>query len=207
MPALLIVVATEAERPAVGAESVVEILVCGIGKTAAAAATALRLVQGGVGAVVSFGVAGAYPAGGLAIGDVVVGTEAAVVDEGLESGGAFVPFSSPGMHVPAATWMCSDAALVDRLVSGPPHAFRVEAGRIATVSVCAGTQRLADGRGRTALAEGAEGGAVAHVCGLVGVPFAEVRGISNPCGLRDAAPFDLGLAVAHAGEVLSRLVP
>ncbi|MCG3136018.1 MAG: Futalosine hydrolase [Planctomycetes bacterium] len=199
---VLVVVATEAERPSVPAE----ILVCGIGKTGAAAAVASRVALGGVRAIVSFGVAGAYPRGGLAIGDVAVATEVAVVDEGLEIGERFLPFDRPGMHVPGAAWMPTDAAMRDALLSGAPPSFAVAAGRIATVSVCAGTHRLAEERGALgAIAEGMEGASIAHVAAARCIPFAEVRGISNACGPRDGRPFELAGPLAHADELLRRL--
>lgn len=200
---VLVVVATEAERPSVPAE----ILVCGVGKTGAAAATATRLALGGVRAVVSFGVAGAYPQSGLRIGDVAVATEVAVIDEGLEAGDRFVPFARPGMPVPGAEWTETDAALRDALLSGAPPSFAVAAGRIATVSVCAGTHRLAEERGALgAVAEGMEGAAVAWAAAAHRIPFVEVRGISNECGPREGRPFDLATALAHADEMLRRLV-
>jgi len=211
-PTVLVVVATEAERPA----GAFDVLVCGVGKSGAAARTAAWLAGRGpddapVAAVVSFGVAGAYPSSGLAVGDVVVASEVALLDEGLETGERFVPFARPGMDVPGAAWTPCDAALVDRLVSGPPRAFQVVAGRVGTVSVCAGTSRLAEERGRHGVvAEGMEGAAVALAAAARGVescvPFVEVRGISNLCGPRDGAPFDLVTAVRNAAEVLALLV-
>jgi futalosine hydrolase len=210
VPPILLVVATEAERPA-PADARVDVLVCGVGKAAAAARTAERLAARAaagepVAAVVSFGVAGAYPASGLALGDVVVAAELAILDEGLETGDRFVPFARPGMDVPGAAWTACDPALVDRLVSAPPPAFRVVAGRVATVSACAGSARLAEERGRHGvLAEGMEGAAVALAAAARGVPFVEVRGISNLCGPREEAPFDLATAVRNAGEVVALL--
>jgi len=201
----LIVVATDAERPdpAVG-----EILVCGVGKTAAGVAVALRLADGGIDAVVSFGVAGAYPRSGLALGDVVVATEVAVLDEGLETGGEFRRFERPGMSVPGARWTPTDPVLRSDLADSTATTteFRVADGRIGTVSVCAGTARLADERSAAnVLAEGMEGAAVALAAARHGVPFAEVRGISNACGPRDGAPFDLVGAIRSANAVLMRL--
>jgi futalosine hydrolase len=211
---ILVVVATDAERLPLaerGGAASFDVLVCGVGKAAAAARTAARLAERAAEddlpvAVVSFGVAGAYPLSGLAVGDVVVATDVAILDEGLEAGDRFVPFARPGMDVPGAAWTPCDAALVDRLVSAPPPAWQVLAGRIATVSVCAGTLRLADERGRgSVLAEGMEGAAVALAAAARGVPFVEVRGVSNLCGPRDGAPFDLATAAGHAAEVLLRL--
>ena len=197
---LLIVVATEAERPLV---DVGEVLVCGVGKSAAAVATALRLSDGGVAGVVSFGVAGAYPRSGLVVGDVVVASEVAVIDEGLEKGAEFSSFSRAGMEVPGAAWLPTDP-LLRSSVAASGHAFKVALGRVATVSVCAGTERLARERAETgALAEGMEGAAIALAAARHGVPFAEIRGISNPCGPRDAAPFDLVSAIHNASAVLA----
>ena len=195
---LLVVVATQAERPSGGP---FEILVCGVGKTGAAAATAARLARGGVAGVLSFGVAGAFPASGLGVGDVIVADEVAVIDEGLETGAAFVPFARPGMDVPGAAWTKCDPSIVR--VAATSEAFRVARGRIATVSVCAGSERLALERSACgALAEGMEGAAVAHAASLFGVPFAELRGISNLCGPRDGARFELGLAIRNAARLL-----
>jgi futalosine hydrolase len=194
---LLLVVATGAEAPRA---SGYEVLVCGVGKIGAAAATAARLAKGGVGGVIAFGAAGAYPESGLQIGDVVVATEVAVLDEGLETGEAFVPFARPGMPLPAAEWTRCEPLLGS--ASAHPR-FRVAWGRIATVSVCAGTSRLARERAASgALAEAMEGAAVAWAASLFSVPFAELRGISNLCGPRRGAPFDLGAAVRHAAELL-----
>ena len=203
---IVVAVATEAERPAGSLPERWEVLVTGVGKTGAAVAAALRLAKGDVAAIVSFGVAGAYPTTGLDVGDVVVALATAVVDEGLETGSRFVPFAKPGMPVPAAAWTPTDAALRDRLLAAGPRSFRVSTGRIATVSVCAGMSRLAAERAALgAAAEGMEGAAIAYAASMAGVPFAEVRGISNLCGPRDGAPFDLATAVAHAAEVLRGL--
>jgi len=197
---LLVVVATDAETPR---DVDAEILVCGVGKIGAAAATAARLAKGGVRAVISFGVAGAYPGAGLDVGDVAVATDVAVVDEGLETGTKFVAFARPGMSVPGAQWRRCDASLV---ADAPADAtFRVVKGRVATVSVCAGAARLATERAATgAVAEAMEGAAVAHAASLFGVAFAELRGVSNLCGPRDGARFDVSIAVANAAKLLPK---
>ena len=49
-----------------------------------------------------------------------------------------------------------------------------------------------------ALAESMEGAAAAHICALYGVPFLEVRGISNLVGDRDRAAWQVRRAVAAA---------
>ena len=201
---LLVVVATEVEIPSLGG---VETLVCGVGKSAAGVRTALRLVDGGVRAVVSFGVAGAYPGGGIELGDVVVATEVAVVDEGLETGARFEPFDRPDMPVPGADWTATDPGLCTRLDAPVGADFSLARGRIATISVCAGTERLANERASSgAVAESMEGAAVGYAASCCDVPFVELRGISNACGPREGAAFELALAVRNAGVALARLV-
>jgi futalosine hydrolase len=77
---------------------------------------------------------------------------------------------------------------------------------MATVSVCAGTDRLVAERARQgALAESMEGAAVAFAAARQGVPFVEVRGISNLCGPRDGASFNLAAAIRNAATVLETL--
>jgi futalosine hydrolase len=53
-----------------------------------------------------------------------------------------------------------------------------------------------------ALAEGMEGAAVAYAASRFGVPFAELRGISNLCGPREGARFDLEGAIRNAAKLL-----
>ena len=57
-----------------------------------------------------------------------------------------------------------------------------------------------------ALAESMEGAAAAHVCALYGVPFLEVRGISNLVGDRDRQSWQVEDAVAAAGRAALALV-
>jgi futalosine hydrolase len=56
-----------------------------------------------------------------------------------------------------------------------------------------------------ALAESMEGAAAAHICALYGVPFMEIRGISNLVGDRDRERWQVRRAVA-AGSWAVRAV-
>jgi futalosine hydrolase len=53
-----------------------------------------------------------------------------------------------------------------------------------------------------ALVENMEGVAAAHVCTLYGVPFQEIRGVSNRAGDRDKRRWDLDRAVTVAQEAV-----
>lgn len=199
---LLIVCATDGEIPDVPFGRVA---VCGVGKAAAAVATMSALAAEPASGVVSFGVAGALAAH-LDVGDVVVGRTARVLDEGLETGDRFTSFADGPMPVPAGDApLRADPRLLDVLLVPASLPFRLLDGDIGTVSVCAGSRRLADERAALACAEAMEGAAVALAAAAFDVPFVEVRGISNRCGPRDGAPFDLETSVRNATRVLARL--
>lgn len=80
-------------------------------------------------------------------------------------------------------------------------------GGIATVSTCSGTDDLAAevARRTNGVAEAMEGAAVGHVAHRFGVPFGEVRVISNTTGNRGSQTWDLPGALARLSDVASRL--
>ena len=202
---MLIVCATSApDTPCRQAVSGAEVVVCGVGKIAAASETALALARHRYGLVVSAGVAGALPRSDLAVGDVVVATKVRVVDEGLRTGSGFVPFDRPGMPVPGARWAVPDPEWRSRVLSVQVQGFRLRSGPVATVSECAGTDELAHERASQGfVAEAMEGAAVAHAAEHHRVPFLELRAISNPCGNRDGTPFELERPMANLAIVLA----
>jgi futalosine hydrolase len=77
-------------------------------------------------------------------------------------------------------------------------------GAILTVSTVTGTAARADAlaaRYPDAVAEGMEGFGVATACALAGVPFAEVRAISNAVGPRDRGAWRIREALDALAEV------
>ena len=100
-----------------------------------------------------------------------------------------------------------DAALVSAaaVVLEP---FGAVAGPFVTVSACSGTgARGAELAGRFgAVCESMEGAAYAHVAALYGVPFLEVRGISNRVEDRDLSAWRLHDAAAIAARAVETLV-
>ena len=84
----------------------------------------------------------------------------------------------------------------------------VKVGPFATVQECSGTDELGLERGARfgAVCENMEGAAAAHVCALYGVPFLELRAMSNRVEKRDPEQWDLVGAVARAQEAASRLL-
>lgn len=187
----------------------------GMGKTNAAhGATALletRPVRGALG----FGIAGAYPASGLGAGDVVLASEAVYADEGVEAPDGWL--STEGIGIPLL-----ERDGVRRFNHFPLDAQRVERARAAleaadiparvgpalTVSSCSGTTARGDVLARRfgALTEGMEGAALAHVCALYGVPFLELRAVSNRVEDRDLATWRIRDAADAAQRAVRALV-
>ena len=213
MKRTLVIVAVEAERAALGARCLaapeVRVVVAGIGRTNAAAATAEALAEARAAgapfaAVISTGIAGALPGSNLAIGTVLVSDACIYAEEGIalpEGQGDMRALGFPlgdfeGNRVPV-----DGALLVAFRALGP-------ACEIATVATCSGTDAAAlSVRTRTgAMAEAMEGAAVVHAARRVGVPAIEIRSISNTTGDRATQRWDISAAFAALQRVGDALV-
>jgi futalosine hydrolase len=162
------------------------ICICGIGKANAAHGTALLIEKFKPDFVWNIGIAGAYPSSGLKIGDVVITEKEIYGDEGL--------LAKDGFHT-----MNEILDVQNEFIMHIPEELRVRSlelgvkmGNFITVSTCTGT--LEKGREIeqrfNALCENMEGAAIAHICALLGIPAAEIRGISNIIEDRTAEPLN-----------------
>lgn len=181
------------------------VLAAGMGKVNAAHGATALLERHAVRGVVSFGIAGAYAGSGVSIAEVVVASEVAYGDEGVETPTGWM--TPEAMEIPLAVrggtrffdCFVPDAERVENARSALRAAgIAARAGGIATVSTCSGTTalgaRLAKRTG--ALCEAMEGAAVAHICTLYDVPFLEVRAISNDVEDRDMGRWRIAEAAA-----------
>lgn len=157
--------------------------------------------------LVSFGVCGAYPlrlfaAASLSVGDVCVVTHDSFGDEGVDTETGFVSASTLGLY--GETTFAAPAELVARVAG----ALALPCVRGATVATCCGTDARASAvAARTGAAvETMEGAAVALVCARFGVPWLQVRAVSNHCGDRQRAGFDLARALDALAAVMPRVV-
>ncbi|MCA9710892.1 MAG: futalosine hydrolase [Myxococcales bacterium] len=169
----------------------------GVGKVAAALSLLRRGLERPPAAVVLFGLAGAYP-GGPAVGEACLVTDDWLADEGVDAPAGFVPLEALGLGR-RGPWSTDDALTdrLDRALGGGLSRVRA-----ATVSTCSGTDALAHARvlGCPGVAvETMEGAAVGAACAELGVPWAQLRVISNRTGDRDRAGWDLegSLAALH----------
>jgi futalosine hydrolase len=155
--------------------------------------------------VLLFGVCGAYPPGhvpgaGLEVGQLCVVGEEWLADEGVATTGGFTTIAALGLgsvgpfHADAGR-----TAAVARVLAAPIV-------RGATVSTCSGTDETSQAAARTGAAiETMEGAAVAIACRRAGVPWVQVRCVSNRTGERSRGGWDLPRAVAIVQEAVRRL--
>ncbi len=154
--------------------------------------------------ILNVGLAGLLPGADAQLGDLVLATRSVPADEGIETPAGFRTFSEMGFalldgidEVPITPdWRARLCGLVDH--EGP----------IATVSTCAGTDaRAASVRERTgAICEACEGAAAGLVAHRLGLPFAELRVLSNTTGDREHQRWDARRALERMGEVIARIV-
>lgn len=187
-------VAAEAEAFARGLPAGVDVAVApvGVGPAAAAAGTARLLALAGdrYRAVVSAGIAGGI---GLPPGATVLATRSVAADLGADSPEGFLSLDELGFGSAVAE---VDPALLAALRAALPQAVLGEVLTVSTVTGTAqGTAALVR-RHPDAVAEAMEGYGVACAAQGAGLPFAELRTISNAVGPRDRAAWRIGDALA-----------
>ena len=195
MTGLLVVTAVPAEAEAVRAgltEPTVTVVPVGVGPAVAGAATARLLALAEAAgrpyrAVLSAGIAGGF-AGRVTVGGTVLATRSVAADLGAESPEGFIPVDELGMPAEllgGGVAVPADPGLLGALRTALPAAT---VGAVLTVSTVTGTAAstaaLAD-RHPDAVAEAMEGYGVAVAATQAGLPFAELRTVSNPIGPRD----------------------
>ena len=189
----------------------------GMGKTNAAQALTALLESREIAGVVGFGVGGAYPGSGLEPGDVAIATSEIYGDEGVAAPQGWLTTREIGIPLLDQ----GDLRHFNEFPIAPPRlaaafgALRAAgivsiAGTFVTVSCCSGTAARGEELARRfdAVCESMEGAAYAHVAALYGLPFLELRGISNLVEDRDLSRWrlrDAARAAANAIAVLARV--
>jgi futalosine hydrolase len=149
--------------------------------------------------VIQFGIGGAYPRGGLRVGDLAVASEEHYGDVGVEAPDGWMSMDDVGFPLVDA-----DPPLHNRMPIDGAMAARVgtllgaTVGPFVTVNRCSGLSALGEELyARTlGICESMEGAAAAHVCALYELPFIEVRAASNMVEDRDRSRWRVGPAVA-----------
>ncbi|MER7443641.1 futalosine hydrolase [Micromonospora avicenniae] len=215
MSGLLVVTAVPAEADAIRAglaDPTVTVTPVGVGPAVAAAATARALALAEVAgqpyrAVISAGVAGGF-AGRVPVGGTVLGTASIAADLGAEAPEGFIPIDALGMPpalLGGGSTIVADPELLAALRAALPDAV---IGPVLTVNTVTGTAvstELLSKRHPDAVAEAMEGYGVAVAAAQAGLPFAELRTISNPIGPRDRNSWRMREALAALTEAAPAL--
>lgn len=198
-----------------------EVVLCvgGMGKVNAAHAASLMLAEFAPEALIMFGIGGAYPSSGAAIGDIALAHEEIAGDEGVLTHEGFkdteyigIPLLKTASSVIYTTYPATEAllkrALHTLIASSEPGVRNVHFGPFVTLSTCTGTaQRAKELEDRHhGLCENMEGAAAAQVAGLHNIPWLELRGISNIVEDRDLKKWNIPIAAEAAQKAVARIL-
>ncbi|MCW3843387.1 futalosine hydrolase [Micromonospora yasonensis] len=217
MSGLLVVTAVPAEAEAVRTgltDPTVTVAPVGVGPAVAGAATARLLALAEAAgrpyrAVVSAGIAGGF-VGRVAVGGTVLATRSVAADLGAESPEGFLPIEELGMSpelLGTGSVVPADPALLAALRSALPDAV---VGAVLTINTVTGTAESTAAlaaRHPDAVAEAMEGYGVAVAAAQAGLPFAELRTVSNPIGPRDRGAWRMREAFAALTAAAAALSP
>jgi futalosine hydrolase len=197
------------------------ILLCigGLGKVNAAHTATLMLSRFDPDALLVFGIGGAYPSSGAGIGDLALASEEVAGDEGVLTLEGFrdtryigIPLVKTATSLIYTTYPASQHLMQRSLQSVAAHRTfneeKIHVGRFVTLSTCTGTAERAQEMEERyhGLCENMEGAAVAQVAELHGVPWLEVRGISNIVDERDMKKWDIPKAAGAAQQAVRHIV-
>lgn len=166
----------------------------GPGKVNAGVSTALSIERFAPEIIINFGIGGLYPGAGGSDTILAVAEKEIYADEGvlLEKGFHGLSFMKLSLATEETPPIFNEIPVDKRLFStqkevvkktGLPFAW----GAFLTVSTVTGTDDRARQLRRRygAVCENMEGASVGHVAYLYGIPFGEIRGISNLVGRRN----------------------
>lgn len=196
--AILRALATESTADSAAARAVV-VEVGGVGSAAVAATAARVLATGRFDAAMSAGIAGGFRA---PVGGTAIATASIAADLGAASPDGFLDLERLGLGTGV---LDADPALVTAARAALPHAAVGPVLTVATVTGTAEGARDLLGRHPDAVAEAMEGFGVATAAAQVGVPFGELRTISNIVGPRDRSAWRIGAALDGLSEAFAAL--
>lgn len=184
--------------------------ISGMGKTNAAHAVTLLIEKYSPSCIVNFGIGGAYPSSGLKVGDIAVAEKEVYADEGVLLKDGLHSFEITGVPILKVRGrkyfneFPADKRLSRQALKAAGAIANGKSGVFLTVSACTGTRKRAGELAAkfSPLCENMEGAAIAHICRLYGIPFAEIRGISNIVEDRDKGKWDIKLAAENCQKAV-----
>lgn len=200
----------------------------GVGQVNTAAALTLALTRHEPTVILQFGVGGAYVQSGLEVGDLAIATEECYGDTGVLTPEGWTDLEGMGFPMLPARTDDQGRTLRKSLYNRIPleagraehirqclksgmegiSAHQIAAGPFITVQQCSGVQSAGDTLAARygGICENMEGAAAAHVAAANGIPFVEIRGISNRVVDRDLSQWDLPLAIRRCQQAVRLIV-
>jgi futalosine hydrolase len=187
-------------RSAKTAAGEVVVVAGGVGPASAAACAGAAILIERPDVVLSAGVAGGF-GGRAAIGDVVVADVVVHADLGAESPDGFRSIADLGLGK-------ATVRLDERVTAVAAARTGAVVGAVLTVSTVTGSdERAAELADRhRPVAEAMEGAGVLAAARAHGLPFGEIRAVSNRVGRRDRAAWDLPAALEALRGAFARLL-
>jgi futalosine hydrolase len=200
---ILVVAATPLEIPRLASGAcgghTLHVLVTGVGMVATAAHCARALSLGRYDLAYNFGVCGSFdPA--FPPGTVVHVTSDRLSELGAEDGDRFLPIEELGLNQTGV--VVNDTPPANRVLAELPRvrAITVNAVHGADASIAAVRARWSP------QVESMEGAAFAYACALHGVPYAQVRAVSNMVERRNRQAWRLDDAIQQLNEVAVKIL-
>lgn len=200
---ILVVAATAPEIPLLSSGSRnghhVDVLITGVGMVATAARCARALAQHSFDLAFNFGVCGTFDRA-LELGTVVHVTEDRLSELGIEDGDRFLSLAEAGL--------ADDSRFVNEHPPALDLLRRLPPVQGITVNTVHGAEHSIDAvMGRCApQVESMEGAAFAYACVMSGVPYAQVRAVSNLVERRNRKAWRLDLAVDNLNRTASAIL-
>jgi futalosine hydrolase len=208
---LLVVAATESElssfqNNSLSHEHTLDVVVTGVGMVATAVRVARALTLTQYDLALNLGVCGAFDRE-LALGAVVHVTSDGLSEVGVQDGPTFVPGHVMGL-VPPDVAPFTGGRLVNP--APPPSVVLASLPQVSAITVNTvhgDDEAIAAVVAREApQVESMEGAAFMYACLIAGVPFAQVRAVSNYVERRNRAAWRLADAIHALGDTATTLV-
>jgi futalosine hydrolase len=199
---ILVVTATEPEAGPVRGSRIrhdVDILVTGVGMVATAAQTSRALAQTRYNLALNFGVCGSFDRV-LVPGSVVHVVRDRIAELGAEDGDRFVEFEA--LQLPGEPAFVNAAPPANAALGALPAVTGITVNTVhgSDRSIAAVVRRLAP------QVESMEGAAFMYACLINGVPFAQVRSVSNIVERRNRDAWQIGEALTSLGRTASSIL-
>jgi len=198
---VLVVAATDAEvaalRPALGPD--VDVLITGVGMVSTAARCARALAGRSYDLALNVGVCGSFDST-IELGAVVHIVRDRIAELGVEDGDAFLTMTDVGLFADATFVNASPPDVAALRELRPVHGITVNTVHGRDASIAAVVDRFHP------QVESMEGAGFMCACLDAGVPFAQVRAVSNVVERRNRSAWQIDEAIAALTDVTVRIL-